>query len=53
MADHLARYVEQIGDLATAHDPEREADLVSAIFEAERAVRTAERSVRRAARLAR
>ena len=52
VADHLARYVEQVADIAAAHDPERDADLVKAVYEAERAVRTAERAVRRAAKLA-
>lgn len=52
IADHLERYVEQVADLAALHDPERHADLVSAIYEAERAVRMAQRSVRRAATIA-
>ncbi len=67
IADHLDRYHEQIGDLVpgfhsgsaghggqvaggTSSDPT--ADVVIALVEAERALRTAARLVRRAARLA-
>lgn len=64
IADHLDRYHEQIGDLvpgfhpgsagqlAAAKSSDPTADVVIALVEAERALRTAARLVRRAARLA-
>ena len=51
-ADAVARYRDRMADLAASMGGENE-DLVSAIYEAERALLTAHRSILRAQRLAR
>lgn len=51
--DHVDRYRDEIAHLASGLQQEQEADLVSAIYEAERALRSAGRSLRRATKLAR
>lgn len=51
-AEAVARYRDRMADLATSMGGENE-DLVSAIYEAERALLTAHRSILRAQRLAR
>ena len=50
MADHLERYQEQLGDLVPAYQRDEDAEMVTALVEAERALRTAARLVRRASR---
>lgn len=52
IADHLERYQEQVGDLVPGYQHDEDADMVTALVEAERALRTAARLVRRAARTA-
>jgi hypothetical protein len=52
IADHVGRYREDVGEVASTQDADANADFVIAAFEAERALRTAERLVRRAAVLA-
>ena len=51
MADHLDRYHEQIGDYLPGYLAADAGDVVSALVEAERALRTAARLARRAAKL--
>jgi len=51
-AEAVARYRDRMADLAASMSGENE-DLVSAIYEAERALLTAHRSILRAQRLAR
>ena len=52
IAEHVDRYREEVGDLAPNHRAEDAADVISALYEAERALRTAGRLLRRAAKLA-
>jgi len=52
IADHLERYQEQLGDLVPGYQHDEDADMVTALVEAERALRTATRLVRRASRTA-
>jgi hypothetical protein len=52
VADHLERYQEQVGDLVPSYQGEEDAEMVTALVEAERALRTAARLVRRAAKTA-
>ncbi len=49
----VANYRRRVADLATAHLGQDHDDLVSAIHEAERALRSAERALQRAERVAR
>ena len=51
IADHLDRYFEQVGALLPGFQADDDGDIVSALVEAERALRTAARLVRRAAKL--
>lgn len=51
MADHLERYYHEIGDLLPGYQGDDVADVVSALVETERALRTAARLARRAAKL--
>jgi hypothetical protein len=51
MADHLDRYFEQVGVLLPGFQRADDGDIVSALVEAERALRNAARLVRRAAKL--
>ena len=62
IADHLERYHEQVGDLLPSYqqsDPARpsgsdsgSADMVNALVESERSLRSAARALRKAAKLA-
>lgn len=52
MADHLDRYHEQVGDFLPGYQADEHADVVSALVELERALRTASRLARRGAKLA-
>jgi hypothetical protein len=52
IADHLERYHEQIGGYLPAYQTADRADMVSALTEAERALRHAARLVRRAGKVA-
>ena len=52
MADHLERYHEEVGGFVPHYQADEQGDVVSALVEAERALRTATRLVRRAAKLA-
>lgn len=51
-ADVVARYRERVGALATVHLGTEREDLVAAIHEAERALRSAHRQLLRAEKLA-
>jgi hypothetical protein len=51
-AEIVGRYRRRVGELAIAHLGDERDDLVSAIHEAERALRTAERALQRAERVA-
>ncbi|MEZ5272272.1 MAG: hypothetical protein R2694_08195 [Ilumatobacteraceae bacterium] len=51
MADHLERYYHEVGDLLPGFQGDDQADVVSALVETERALRTAARLARRAAKL--
>jgi hypothetical protein len=51
-AEAIDRYRERVGDLASAHLGTEREDLVAAIYEAERALRSAQRLLQRAARVA-
>ena len=50
--EHVERYGEELVDLARQEQAARRDDVVAAMFEAERALRTAARALRRAAKLA-
>lgn len=52
IADHLERYHEQIGDLVPQYQADEHGDMINALVEAERSLRTAARLVRRAAKTA-
>jgi len=52
IADHVDRYHEQLGDLVPGYVTKDQADMVNALVEAERALRTAARLVRKASKLA-
>jgi hypothetical protein len=52
IADHVDRYHEQLGDLVPGYVTTDQADMVNALVEAERALRTAARLVRKAGKLA-
>ena len=52
ISDHVDRYHEQIGDLLPQYQVTDQADMINALVEAERALRTAARLVRKAAKLA-
>ena len=52
-AEALAGYQQRIGNLAAQFAPGERDDLVTAIYEAERALGVAEKTIRRAIRLAR
>jgi hypothetical protein len=52
-ADVIGRYQRRVSELAVPHLGTERDDLVSAIYEAERSLRTAERLLQRAIRLAR
>jgi hypothetical protein len=52
ISDHVDRYHEQIGDLLPQYQTTDQADMINALVEAERALRTAARLVRKAAKLA-
>ena len=52
IAEHVDRYREEVADLAPNHRVEDAADVISALDEAERALRSAGRLLRRAAKLA-
>jgi hypothetical protein len=52
ISDHVDRYHEQVGDLLPQYQVTDQADMVNALVEAERALRTAARLVRKAAKLA-
>lgn len=51
-ADAVERYRQRIADLATPHLGSEREDLLSAIFEAERSLRSAQRLLTRAAKIA-
>ncbi|MEN9822213.1 MAG: hypothetical protein RLZ04_639 [Actinomycetota bacterium] len=51
MADHLERYHEEVGAMLPPYVAADRGDVISALVEAERALRTAARLVRRAGRL--
>lgn len=51
-ADAVERYRQRIADLATPHLGTEREDLLSAIFESERSLRTAQRLLVRAAKVA-
>jgi len=52
MADGTDRYYERVRDMGAATLGEELADLLAAIHEAERSLRTAQRALARAARIA-
>ncbi len=52
IADHVERYHEQVGDLVPHYQSTDQADMINALVEAERALRTAARLLRKAARTA-
>ena len=52
ISDHVDRYQEQVGDLLPEYQAADQGDMVNALVEAERALRTAARLVRKAAKLA-
>lgn len=52
MADHVDRYQQEVGDFVPDYQLRQHDDVVTALVEAERALRTAARCVRRAAKLA-
>jgi hypothetical protein len=53
IAEHVGRYRTEISDLAASTGLDRDSDVVAALFEAERALRTATRAVEHARSLAR
>ncbi len=52
MADHVDRYQHEVGDCVPGFQVTQHDDVVGALVEAERALRTAARLLRRAAKLA-
>jgi len=52
IAEHVDRYRQEVADLAPEHQQAQRDDVIAAIYEAERALRTATRLLRRAAKLA-
>jgi hypothetical protein len=52
IAEHVDRYRQEVADLAPGHQQAAQDDVISALYEAERALRTAARLLRRAAKLA-
>jgi hypothetical protein len=52
IADHLERYHEQIGDLVPHYQLDEHGDMINALVEAERSLRTAARLVRKASKTA-
>ena len=52
MADHVDRYQQEVGDFVPGYQLSQHDDVVGALVEAERALRTAARLLRRAAKLA-
>jgi hypothetical protein len=52
MADHVERYQQEVGDLVPDYQLSQRDDVVTALVEAERALRSAARGLRRAAKLA-
>jgi hypothetical protein len=52
-AEVVSSYQRRVGDLAAPHLGTERDDLIAAIYEAERALRTAERLLQRAAKVAR
>jgi hypothetical protein len=52
VTDAVSAYRQRVADLAPAHVGKERDDLVTAIYEAERALRIAERTLQRALRLA-
>ncbi len=52
ITDRVERYRDEVTHLAEALTVEQHADLISAIYEAERALGSAARSLRRASRIA-
>ena len=53
IAEHVGRYRTEIATLAAGRDVEADSDVVAALFEAERAMRSAGRAVERACELSR
>ena len=51
MADHVDRYQQEVGELLPDFQLRGRDDIVTALVEAERALRNASRSLRRSARL--
>ena len=52
MADHVDRYQQEVGELLPGYQLHQRDDVVTALVEAERALRSAARCLRRAAKLA-
>ena len=52
MADHVDRYQQEVGDLVPDYQLRQRDQVVTALVEAERALRNAARCIRRSARLA-
>lgn len=52
MADHVDRYMQEVGDQVPGFQLSQHDDVASALVEAERALRTAARLLRRASKLA-
>lgn len=52
MADHVDRYQQEVADLMPDYQVHQRDDVVTALVESERALRTAARCLRRAAQLA-
>ncbi len=52
IADHLERYYEQIGDMVPHYQHDDQGDMINALVEAERSLRTAARLVRKASKTA-
>ena len=52
MADHVDRYQQEVGELLPGYQLAQRDDVVTALVEAERALRNAARCLRRSAKLA-
>ena len=52
MADHVERYQQEVAEFLPGYQLHQRDDVVTALVEAERALRTAARGLRRAAKLA-
>ncbi len=52
MADHVERYQQEVSEFLPGYQQHQRDDVVIALVEAERALRTAARGLRRAAKLA-